>query len=296
MADSEGGRLDDRAWRREVALGGDRQEELAVLPPPPREDHALLRPHPELTPPLHRLVADEGHLHRAGVAPEPGAQHLEGALLGRPQQVGGPVAIVVGGGDQRLLGRRQVRDDEGVAPGLDQLQVATDPTVAVDERAHRPPRPVRHRHHVIDRRTPDVCLRSPVGRVAHLDRGQRAEVVRRHAQAAGEGLLGGPAPEEEVVAAFAVAHEREAFGLPRAEPRLRRGHLRLAPGQPVDLQPCLLCRPRPLQRSTTAGWSRASWRRGGQDAHEVDAPLGIDVGTFASGVRAARDGHSRGRK
>ena len=196
------------------------EDEVAVACPPSREPLPGRRGHDQRAPAGVPLVL-QGDLDRPRVESQSLAQHLEGALLGRPDQVGQQVVVVGCVPPRRLLGRREVVGDEQSAAGLDQLEVAADAVDARRRRRTRPSRPGRSsrwrppagRAPMNASGAPSVALRITTSR--------RRGDVPGQVQCPGHGVLGRPAAETGLVAPFRVAHAVRV-GRPRAGSASRR--------------------------------------------------------------------------
>ena len=98
-------RTHERRGRWERCLGSDRDQEGTGPPPPPGEDAPLGHAYVEPGPPGRALGTSDHDLDAAGVPAQAGLQHLQRALLRRPDQVGCDVALGGGlSGDVLLLG------------------------------------------------------------------------------------------------------------------------------------------------------------------------------------------------
>ncbi len=195
---------------------------MAVTDPPTRVPNSPVVTHRQGLPLVrrHRIDAD---LDGSSVAAEAGAEHLEGALFRRPDQVGGEVVLACRV-REGPLGRSEVVLDEGRAAGLDEFQVAPDAAAAA-ERTDCPIGPVRHRDLQRDGGPVHENLRRPVGGVDDDDPAQCVEIVAIESQHPAHRRLGRPPPQSRLVVAFCVRHGCEAAGEGGVEPGVVRRNL-----------------------------------------------------------------------
>jgi hypothetical protein len=133
----------------------------------------------------------DGHLDTARVAAQARTQHLEGALLGRPHQVGRdlPSVVVRLGGDVLPLTFGEKVPEKGGAAVLDDLEIAANRPGRADH-ADGPAGPVADRDFEVARYGIDENERLARRRIAHLDAGQRG-ALRRQAGDRGDRGFGG---------------------------------------------------------------------------------------------------------
>src|SRR5262249_48255153 len=124
-----------------------------------------------------RAKLGHGHLDRAGVAAQPGAQHLERALLSGPDEIRRRVPSRTGRADQPLLRLGQVIADEGVAARLDDLDVTADRDGAGRYQADSTPRPIGERHSVVRWLAVDVKQGRAAWRGPGLDPREGSRIV-----------------------------------------------------------------------------------------------------------------------
>ena len=222
--------------------GGDGEQELAEPPPPSGEHRALGRPHDQRGPPAPPAagagtVTSTERVSRRRPVPStfnalsfadqtgspPGgrrAPRARSALLG--------VGEVVGARTPRCAARPARGRSRRPRPAP--TRHTAQPARSVSDTASVEPAPV------------EVGQRSACGGVADFEAAQRGLVVRqpRHC---GEGCLGRPAGDQELVAALGEAHPRCPRGLSGREPPQPRREVGPAAGEPPRRagQPAVAC-------------------------------------------------------
>src|SRR5262249_35522537 len=164
-----------------------------------------------------RAQLGHGHLDRAGVAAQPGAQYLERASLSGPDEIRRRVPGQTGRADQPLLRLRQVIADESVAARLDDLNVTADRDGAGRYQAAGTPRSTGERHAVVRWLAVDVKQGRAAWRGPALDPREHGGIVwpaprLRHRE------LERPSAEHEVGPPFGIAERAEPAALGRTEP------------------------------------------------------------------------------